>query len=159
DDFLMLVRGPRQGLPPPAKGATPGDLEAMLIDVLQHVGAKVKREENGAAPALAADGASVFYALRAGLPLGAARDRLESLSSVWHARQMRDATEHLRFEIDLPQSFWQKCRSQKPRMAIHIGMRRVQPRSATPIEITCRMNPVDCNKEQGLRHLKEISPP
>jgi len=102
-----------------------------------------------AAPTLNETGDAMTFHLIAGLPLGAAQEKLHAFSQQMFTRIERRGDARSTMYFDLPTTFWQQWRGQTPRLELHVDMARVNLMSATPIEIRAELRVQHCTKQKA----------
>jgi serine/threonine protein kinase len=158
DRFTRLIQEPRSAPPRPIAGATSDNLQRILADIIHSAGGKVDADDLEDSPELSADGDLVTHKFQASLPIGSARQKLESFHHLLFGQRIRDHEDGLDIYIDLPGNFWRKLLGEKPGLEIHISLRRVKPRSTTPIEVSAQIHACGCRPTRCRELLEEMSP-
>jgi serine/threonine protein kinase len=118
----------------------------------------------GSVPAGAGDGEPVLlpdegvlrHRFVAGLPLGAARLKLEALRQQWYGQLVRDGEDDYVFFISLPAEFWRQLLGQQSGLEVEARLARQNPVAATPIEVAVEVRAVRCNRRRAVQLLEEV---
>jgi hypothetical protein len=156
DRFSILLCEPRPNPAPLPDGASVEDLNQIIRELVLGAGGEVPREEN---PVPILDNDILYYKFQAGLPLGSARLKLDRFGLQWFAQLRGDGEQGCVFHIPMPANFWQQWIGRQPGLEVRIRLARVQPQSATPIEVTVEMRAFRCSKKRGLQLLNSMGPP
>ncbi len=149
DSFTKLLHNARGG--PSASDDTdlsPADLKQVIADIVTSVG-------GGGDPAVAAatlvasEANTLTHRFHVGLPLGTARVKLDDFARELGAAVRRQHDAGCLLQLQLPATFWQHWLGRATGMEIEIGLARVNPMSATPIEVTTRVRARQCSPRQA----------
>lgn len=103
-------------------------------------------------------GDALQFQFTAGLPLGAAQEQLRIFAQQMFARITRQNESACTMQFDLPTNFWQHLRGLEPKLELHIDLARVNPMSATPIDIKVRLRAIQCNRQKAAALFEKMSP-
>jgi serine/threonine protein kinase len=129
-------------------GVSPADLNQVLADIIAHAGGDYDAGA-GTAATLAAGDNVLHHTFQAGVPLGTARGKLEDYARELAAQVLRQDDKGCVLRLQLPANFWQHWLGRAPALEIEIGLARVNPMSATPIEVTACVRALQCTPKQG----------
>jgi hypothetical protein len=155
DRFSSLLCEPRSNPAPLPDGASVEDLNQIIRELVLGAGGEVPREEN---PVPILDNDILHYRFQAGLPLGSARLKLDRFGLQWYAQLRGDGEQGCVFHLPMPANFWQQWIGRQPGLEVRIRLARVQPQSATPIEVTVEMRAFRCSKRRGMQLLNSMGP-
>lgn len=129
-------------------GASPADLNQVIADIITSAGGHA---DPGAVSAalLSADENTLQHTFQAGLPIGTARGKLEDYARELAATIKQHDDHGCVLHLQLPTQFWQHWLGRQPGLEIDVRLARVNPMSATPIEVTTRVRAVRCSAKQG----------
>jgi hypothetical protein len=60
--------------------------------------------------------------------------------------------------VDLPRSLWQQWRGQEPKLELRVELARVNPMSATPIEVKAELRALNCSQPKAFALFDEMGP-
>ena len=100
----------------------------------------------------------IEHKFRVGVPLGVARSRMEGFPQPWFGQVIRDDDHGLVFRISLPTSFWQQLFKKRTGLEVCVRMARVNPMSATPIEVATTVQPLRKNHGPSRELLDDLGP-
>lgn len=100
----------------------------------------------------------IEHKFQVGVPLGVARTRMEGFPLPWFGQIIRDDDRGLVFRISLPTSFWQQLFRRQTGLEVCVHFARVNPLSATPIEVTTTVQPLRNNHPPSRELLDELGP-
>lgn len=158
DRFASLLQAPR-ALTTHTHGGSEGDLHQMLADILAAAGAQVAARALEDVPILSGDGTILSYKFQAGLPLGAARTKLERFHEQCFAQRVQEDENGCLLRVVLPASFWGRWLGRQLGFDIRIALSRVNPLSATPIEVAATLTTFHCNERRSRQILEEMGAP
>ncbi len=158
DSFLRLVESEREFKTKLAIQVTDAaNFDAIIAGLINAAGGQIEQMPM-TAPTLNASGDAVNFHLVAGLPLGAAEEQLQALSKQTFTRIDRCGPDSWVLHFDLPSNFWQQWRGHIPRLELHVTMARVNPMSATPIEVHATLRAFHCTKHKAMDLFERMSP-
>ena len=158
DRFISLLQKPRNGKPTPASSEFQGDLHQIIADIIASAGGEIALEALEEIPELSPDGMVLSHKFQAGLPLGTAKQKLENFHEQCLGERVYDEDNRLLIVVPLPTNFWGKWMGRQMAVEIEIRLARVNPASATPIEVSAALRTVRCNEKQSRKALEEIGP-
>jgi serine/threonine protein kinase len=157
DHFAKLVQSQRHE---PRKsaytGMNPADLNQVIADLINAAGGHVTPLSN-VDPALSNTHDAVHCQFQAGLPLGAAHERLQSFSQKVFAKLVHQDDATCTMHFDLPSNFWRQWWGQQPRLELRIEMARVNRMSPAPIEVKARLQALHCTRKKAAELLSKMS--
>jgi serine/threonine protein kinase len=158
DQFAKLVQTERAAKKKAVyTGVDPANFNEIIANLINSYGGQVESLPF-AEPITDQSGDALQFQFIAGLPLGAAHEQLGAFAQQMFARITRQNESACTMLFDLPCNFWQQWRGQEPKLELHIDMARVNPMSATPIEIKARLRAVHCTKQRGADLFEKMSP-
>src|SRR5207302_3905795 len=104
------------------------------------------------------DGTALTHKFQAGLPLGSAKEKLESFHKQCFGELLREDENGCLILVLLPTNFWGKWMGRQTGLEIDIRVTRINPVSATPIEVAAALRTVRCNEKQSRQILEEMGP-
>ena len=138
-------------------GATEGDLNHIIQQIIAKVGGDdTALADTQIAPAYQED--LIEHKFQVAVTLGVARTRMEGFPLPWFGQVIRDDDRGLVFRISLPTSFWQQLFKRQTGLEICVRFARVNPMSATPIEVTTTVQPLRKNHPPSRELLDELGP-
>jgi serine/threonine protein kinase len=158
DPFIESVR--RRDLAPAAASVVSDISQDALTRILRDLiggDAAGAAEEEPPGPTAAGDG--LRHRFRAGLPIGAAREKLDAFRRQWEGQLQRDADDGFAFEIPQPTNFWRQWIGRPPALTVEVQLSRPHALSATPIEVTVEVRALHCNKKRAAQILEEVGAP
>jgi hypothetical protein len=129
-------------------GVSPAELNQVIADIIADAGGGYDATA-GAAATLAAGVNVLHHTFQAGLPIGTARGKLEDYARELGAQIRRQDDRGCVLRLQLPANFWQHWLGREPTLEIEVGLARVNPMSATPIEVTACVRALQCTPKQG----------
>ena len=156
DPFIESVRQ-RDRAPAPATGpgVSQDALNRILYDLIGAGGYDEAAEEE--APTAVGDG--LRHKFRAGLPVGAAREKLDAFRRQWDGKLLRDADDTFAFEVAQAANFWTQWIGKPPVLEVEVQLSRPHALSATPIDVTAEVRALRCNKKRAAQLLEEVGAP
>jgi serine/threonine protein kinase len=130
-------------------GADPTDVNAIIADLINAAGGHVEPMAT-TWPIMNGTSDVVLYQFVAGLPLGAAHEQLQTFCRQMFARIVAQDETDCTMQFDLPSTFWQNWWGQQPKLELRVEMARVNPMSATPIEIKAELCAKHCAKDKAI---------
>jgi serine/threonine protein kinase len=153
--FLVTARDRKR--PGAAAGAAicPEEMKRAIADLIAGAGGA------GDAPPPPApdltDGA-LTYQFQAGLPLGKALIQLEEYRRELGAEIVRQHEAGGTLRLHLPATFWQQWLGTNSTLEIDTELARVNPMSATPIDVTVRVETRNCSAKRARALLAKMGP-
>ncbi len=138
-------------------GAQVVDLFEIISSLITAAGGQVEPMA-ASAPTLNVTGDAVHFQFVAGLPLGAAQEQLNAFSNQMFTRIERRGESSFVLCFDLPTNFWHHWRGQVPRVELNVEVARVNPMSATPIEIRAELRALHCTKHKAADLFEKMGP-
>lgn len=164
DRFTQLIADNKKSVKKPvavgagdARGAADGDLNLIIQQIIAKAGGgDTEVADTQIAPAFSED--LIEHKFHVGVPLGVARTRMEGFPLPWFGQIIRDDDRGLVFRISLPTSFWQQLFKKQTGLEVCVRFARVNPMSATPIEVTTTVQPLRKNHPASRDLLDELGP-
>lgn len=157
DHFAKLVETERHAKRQVAyAGMSPTDLNQAIADLINAAGGNVTPLVS-LEPTLSAAHDSVRCQFQAGLPLGAAQERLQAFCQQMFAHIIRQDESSCTMQFDLPANFWQQWWGRQPRLELRVEMARINLMSATPIEVKAELRALNCTKKKATELLEKMS--
>ncbi len=158
DHFVKLVETERDARKQTIyTGVDPASFNEIIAHLINSNGGQVEPLA-AATPLSDESGDALQFQFSAGLPLGAAQEQLRVFAQQMFARITRQDETACTMHFELPTNFWQQWRGQEPKLELHIDLARVNPMSATPIEIKARLRAVNCTKQRVAELFEKMSP-
>jgi serine/threonine protein kinase len=137
--------------------ASSADLNRIISDLVH--GAGGPDDASAPAPAeLFSDEEVLRHQFQVGVPLGTARGKLDAFRREVFAQLVGESDQGCLFGIAVPGRFWQRWLGHQPALHIDIKLARVNPMSATPIEVKTEMRAVSCGRRRALELLERMGP-
>ena len=130
-------------------GVDPTSFNEIIADLINAAGGHVE-PLTATTPTLNATSDAVHYQFVAGLPLGAAQEQLQIFCRQMFARIAGQDESSCTMHFDLPSNFWQQWWGQQPKLELRVELARVNPMSATPIEIKAELRALNCAKNKAV---------
>ncbi len=159
DRFTSLLQNPRPGKPTIMPDAGAGDLHQVLADIITAAGggeAVLQSLED--IPELSPDGTVLSHKFQAGLPLGSAKQKLEAFPTQCFGQCIREDEYGCLVLVPLPTNFWGKWLGRQSALEVEVRLTRVNPVSATPIEVSATLRALRCNDKQARKILEDMGP-
>jgi serine/threonine protein kinase len=147
DAFVDLLRAVRD-LPATPTGPVPGNLNAIIAELITAAGWRAEACVS-APPELSTDDDALHYRFQAGIPLGTACVKLEEYARELGASITRQDEGGCVMQLDLPTTFWENWIGRQPGLDIEVELSRLNPMSATPIEVRTRVRSRHCSATRG----------
>jgi serine/threonine protein kinase len=158
DHFATLVETERTAKKKPGRSEVdPAVFQDIIASLITNAGGQVE-STTAIAPELNRSGDTVSYQFTAGLPLGAAQEQVHAFSEQMFARVVNHDEASCTMHFDLPSNFWQQWWGQQPKLELLVEMARVNPMSATPIEIKAHLRGLNCAKQKALALFDKMGP-
>ena len=158
DHFAKLVETERDAKKKSVyTGVDPCDFNEIISGLINAAGGHVEPMSE-LTPVLDDSGDVVNFQFVAGLPLGAAQEKLQVFCRQMFARIARQSESICTMHFDLPTNFWQNWRGQQPKLELTVEMARVNPMSATPIEIKAQLRALHCSKQRAVDLFEKMGP-
>jgi len=157
DHFIQLVESERHTKKKTVyTGVDPTEFNQIIAELINSAGGHVNPLTT-APPALNDDQNAVFSQFQAGLPLGAAQERLQAFARQASARIAGHDESSCTLQFDVPTSSWQQWWGQSPTLQLHVELARVNPMSATPIDVKAQLRALHCSKKKAAELLSNRS--
>ncbi len=158
DHFAKLVQTERGAKKKTVyTGVDPANFNDIIAHLINTGGGQVDALAS-VTPLSEQSGDSLQFQFTAGLPLGAAQEQLRVFAQQMFARITRQNESACTMHFDLPSGFWQHWRGQDPKLELHVELVRVNPMSATPININSRLRAIHCTKQCATDLFEKMSP-
>jgi serine/threonine protein kinase len=147
--------------PPPVAlpQVSSSDREALIQILNDLVGQAVDErpaDDIGSQPVLSESGAFLTHKFRAGLPLGAARVKLDAFRQQANGLLLRDEGESYDFHLTTPTNFWQQWMGRQPGLDVRVQLTKPHALSATPIDVTATVKAVRCGQKKAAQLVGDI---
>ncbi len=129
-------------------GVAPAALNQIIAEIINAAGGSVPVP----APSSTLDAATadrLHHRFQAGMPLGTTRGKIEEYSKELGAVVHKQDDAGCVLHVQMPASFWQHWLGRQPVLEIDVRLARVNPMSATPVEITAQVRALYCNSKQS----------
>jgi serine/threonine protein kinase len=158
DQFAKLVQTERGAQKNTVyTGVDPASFNDIITHLINTAGGQVDQLA-AATPTSNQSGDALQFQFSAGLPLGAAQEQLRIFAQQMFARITKQNESACTMHYDLPGNFWQHWLGQEPKLELQIDLARVNPMSATPIEIKARLRAAHCTKQRAAQVFERMSP-
>jgi serine/threonine protein kinase len=149
DSFTQMLHETRGSKNPSVfTGVSASTLSQVIAEIIQRAGGEAPVP--GTTATVPSDDPNVLaHSFQAGIPLGTARVKLEDYSRDLGAKVGSQDDTGCVVLLHLPATFWQSWFGREPALQIDVRLARVNPMSATPIEVTARIQAVHCSEKQG----------
>ncbi len=137
--------------------AHPADLNRIISELVQGAGGQGS-DSGTEAPELSSSKEVLRHRFQVGLPLGTARVKLSEYCRDHFAQKVREDDLGCSFVLTLPCRFWQRWLRRQPGLDVRLELGRVNPRSATPIEVRTQIRAVRCPRKRALELLEQTGP-
>jgi serine/threonine protein kinase len=121
-------------------------LAQILNDLLGQAGADALAADAGNPPVLSPVGDELTHRFRAGLPVGAARLKVDAFRQQADGKVLREAEEEYAFHVRTPANLWQQWTGRPPGLDVAVQFSRPHALSATPIDVAITIRAVRCGK-------------
>jgi serine/threonine protein kinase len=132
-----------------------GTLTEVICRLVSSAGAGTGGSEE-AAPALSAEEGLLSHQFSAGLPLGAARLKLDALRQQWYGQLIAEDDHEYVFHVSMPVRFWRQWIGRQPGLEVRVRLARQHAQAATPIDVQVRIRAFRCTRARGDRLLEEM---
>ena len=157
DRFAALLARPSEA---PALQETPeaaAALNDIIAKLLASVGSLSDAEPSGE---LAAQAGELHHRFRAGLPVGAARLKLDACPPPeWYGVPILDEGNTYTFHVNLASNFWQQWTGRQSGLEVKIQLVRPHPLTPTPIDVSVAITPFRCGKARSAKLIEELGKP
>jgi serine/threonine protein kinase len=102
------------------------------------------------------DTGTLSHRFQVNLPIGTARIKLDGFCRQWYGHIIRDDEQGLVIHLTLPTNFWQQWMGRQPGLEIRILLSRVNPATATPIEVGVHISAFRCSRKRAFDLLDEM---
>lgn len=159
DHFTQLVateRNAKKKTHVNSDGEIDVDYKAVILELIQRAGGI---EEQGATePVMNQSNDAIAFQFVAGIPLGAAHEQLREFCTQTSGQIAGQTDNRMAIRFELPTNRWQQWWGTKPTMELSVEMTRVNPMSATPIEIKAELKVLNCSKKKSLELFRTTGP-
>ncbi len=131
-------------------------LKRILSELIRSGGGSAEPISIDQPPEFSPDRQVLFHRFTAGLPLGEARLKLNSLREELFGQQINDDPQFYVFHVSMPSRFWEQWIGRQPGLEISISLAQHHPLVATPIEVTINIKSFQCNKKRGKELVEEV---
>lgn len=154
-EFLSTSRAtPASAIPVQAQE----DLNQLIVEMIATAKGETSSEKPAEAPTLSKDGEVLQYRFLAGLPLGSAREKLESFCQQWYGQLIREDERGCGFTVNMPRNFWNQWIGRQPALEVQVILDRPNPMAATPIEVGVQVRALGCAKKRAGQLLQDMGP-
>lgn len=152
----FIAKNKNADQPAHVAGHATGNLQRIIQEIIAKVGGETDTVEMSLEPVVTNN--KVEYKFQVGLPLGAARTRLENFPQLWFGEVVRNDEHELIFRISVPTSFWHQLFGKPTGLEVCIRLARVKPQSASPIEVTAILSSLRQHHAASREMLDELGP-
>ncbi len=138
-------------------GLDPANFNEIIANLINAAGGHVEAAA-ATTPTLNETGDAMHVQFVAGLPLGAAQEKLQVFSAQMFAGIVGHNESTCTMHFELPATFWQQWWGQQPKLELLVQMARVNRMSATPIEIKAQLRALQCARNKAVALLERMGP-
>jgi hypothetical protein len=142
--------------PLPKPNGTAAELQQILSDLIALAGGKVSSAEQLGLPQLSESGEELKQTFRVGLPIGAARLRVDAFRQQHQGELLGEDEQSYEMLVVVPTNFWRQWLGRQPGFHIKVELARLHAMSATPIGVTVTVTVVGCGQTKAILLLKEL---
>jgi serine/threonine protein kinase len=136
--------------------AAPEEVTSIIEALYAEVGAEPSPGDSFGPPRLAPGGEFLQHRFRVGLPIGAARVKVDAFRQQCNGQLIRDADEAYEFYIDTPANFWQTWIGRQAGLKLCVQLARQHALSATPIVVTVTIQASGHSKKKAAQLVEEM---
>jgi serine/threonine protein kinase len=152
DRFQQRLRAAAPTSAPTDAACSPlGEIIARLVESAGGTAGPVE-----GAPTLSPEENLLRHHFSAGLPLGAARSKLDAFRRQCHGQLLHSEEGLYCFHVSTPARLWQQWIGRQPGLEVQVRLARQHPLAATPIEVAVQVRALRCNKARALGLLEEM---
>lgn len=155
-DAFVDVLGADQPTLPTEGCAPPEAVHHLISDLIAQAGGAACSDDALAPPAVSEGGTVLQHRFRAGLPVGAARVKIDAYRRQCDGKVIRDDEEATAFHISTPSNFWQQWLGRQPGLEVETRLTRQHALSATPIDVVVTIRAVDCSAKRGAQLIDDL---
>jgi serine/threonine protein kinase len=156
DAFTDIISGADQPVLPAGTGAAPEDLRQIIGELIAQAGGDPLAVEAGDAPSLCNGGTELRHKFRAGLPVGAARGKLDTYRRQCNGELLHDEEGRCAFSVAAPANFWQLWTGRQPALEVEVQLARQHALSATPIDVAVSIRAVRCGHKKAAQLVQDM---
>lgn len=159
DRFDGLIQASRKTpLRPPSKHrlSVKADLAGQIADIIASAGGEASQTLT--TPEILPENDTVVHRFTCGQPLGAARVKLEEFQRQWNATLLAETDRSVTLSMPQTQNFWDNMFKRKPSLETTISLARINPMTATPIDVSITMRTVDLSRKRSKEVLEAEAP-
>jgi serine/threonine protein kinase len=148
DAFTDIIGMPQEYAADDDLSAAPEALNEIIGELITQAGGDVSTAGETGPPTISRAGDVLVHKFRAGLPVGAARVKLDAFRCQCNGRLVRDDECNYEFEVPTPARFWQLWRARQAGIDVRVQLARQHALSATPIDVTVTISGVRCGRNK-----------
>jgi serine/threonine protein kinase len=156
DPFAEIIAGPHAAALPQKAGVGRELLTQLVKDLLAQAGGEFLADGAEDQPTLSAEGAVLTHRFRAGLPIGAARVKVDGFRRQANGQLLCDEEEAYAFHVATPTRLWQQWIGRQPGLDVGVQLSRPHALSATPIDVAVTIKAVRCGKKKAVRLVQDF---
>jgi hypothetical protein len=158
DLFAEMLKKPKPISGLPCTNTMSEDLHHKIADLLTSLGGQDVLAAPEPAPVLSELERTLVHRYQVCLPLGSARQHAERFLNELHGQLIHQDETSLTTTLVLPSTFWKRVRNQEASVQVRIELCRVNPMSATPVEILVRISTLNLEPAKTLEILEKNGP-
>jgi serine/threonine protein kinase len=156
DAFTDIIAEPDTTALSELGSAAPEALQQILRDMVAQAGGEPATNDADQGLTLSEAGDRVQHKFRAGLPVGAARLKVEAFRQQCGGQPVHDDEESSEFYVPTPANFWRQMIGQQPGLDVHVQLARPHVLAATPIDVTLTIQAVCCGPKKAAQLVKDL---
>lgn len=158
DHFSRMIQKAKPSPQAVLAGSGEVDLHQVIADLIAQAGGEEAARVVVDVPQLSLEGDVLTYAFQVGLPVGAARRKLQHFAKQWQGKVKREEEQDLAFQVSLPASFWDQLLGRQAAVDVALHLERVHPLSATPIEVSLTARATGPHRQRSIQLLEQVGP-
>jgi serine/threonine protein kinase len=147
--FSDVIATPPAGALPQVSSSDREALLQILNDLLGHAGGERLAGDAGSQAVRCESGALLTHKFRAGLPVGAARVKLDTFRQQANGQLLRDEEEAYDFHVLTPTNFWEQWMGRQPGLDVCVQLAKPHAQSVTPLDVTVSVKAVRCGLKKA----------
>ncbi len=155
DAFTDIISAAEQPDVSAGKGAAPEALRQIIGELIAQAGGDPGAVESADSPTLCEGGTELRHKFRAGLPVGAARSKLDAYRRQCNGQLLSDGEGRYSFLVNAPGNFWQLWTGRQPGLELEVHLARQHSLSATPIDVAVTVRAVRCNPKKAAQLVQD----
>lgn len=158
DHFGKMIQKAKPSQQAVQAGSMQVDLHRVIAQLIANLGGEEAARVLQEVPALSSGGDRLTYSFQVGLPIGAARRKLQAFHGQWQGKLTRNDERDIAFQVALPASFWDQLWGRQAGIDVHVHFERVHPLSPTPLEVGLAIDAFKTNPKRSAQMLEDIGP-